>query len=105
MVRNMFGIYPQRHIILAFKFMNKKRFRRKNQTVYESRRLIEYYKVADVVAGMKVLPTIIKCTYDGKTYAIFKNKTTSLKMPEYAMPFQKLVHRVNVMATITKPAG
>lgn len=105
MVRNMFGIYPQRHIILAFKFMNKKRFRRKNQTVYESRRLIEYYKVADVVAGMKVLPTIIKCTYDGKTYAILKNKTMPLKMPEYTMPFQKLVHRVNVMATITKAAG
>jgi Holliday junction resolvase len=104
-VRNMFGIYPQRHIILAFKFMNKKRFRRKNQTVYESRRLIEYYKVADVVTGMKVIPTIIKCTYDGKTYAIHKNRTTSLKMPDYAMPFQKLVHRVNVIAPLTKPAS
>src|SRR3712207_7195664 len=43
-VRKMFGIYPERHIILAFKFMGKKRFRRKNETVYESRKLIEYYK-------------------------------------------------------------
>ena len=104
-VRNMFGIYPQRHIILAFKFMNKKRFRRKNQTVYESRKLIEYYKVADVVAGMKVLPTIIKCTYDGKTYAILRNnKRIRLQMPDYTMPFhqKKLAHQVTVMARAGK---
>ena len=97
-VRNMFGIYPQRHIILAFKFMNKKRFRRKNETVYESRRLMEYYKVADIVANMRVLPTIVKCTYDGKTSAIVKNKSISLKMPDYAMPFHKLARQVTVMA-------
>ena len=97
-VRNMFGIYPQRHIILAFKFMNKKRFRRKNETVYESRRLMEYYKVADIVANMRVLPTIVKCTYDGKTSAIVKNKSISLKMPDYTMPFHKLARQVTVMA-------
>jgi Holliday junction resolvase len=97
-VRNMFGIYPERHIILAFKFMGKKRFRRKNETVYESRRLIEYYKVADIVVRMKVLP-IIKCTYDGKTYAIFRNnKTVPLDLPNYSMPFHKLERRVPVMA-------
>jgi len=100
LVRNMFGIYPERHIILAFKFMGKKRFRRKNETVYESRRLIEYYKVADIVVGMRALP-IIKCTYDGKTYAIFKNnKTVALDMPEYSMPFHKLERRVPVMAPV-----
>ncbi len=97
-VRNMFSIYPERHIIFAFKFMGKKRFRRKNETVYESRRLIEYYKVADIVVGMKTLP-IIKCTYDGKTYAIFRNnKTVPLDLPDYSMPFQKLERRVPVMA-------
>ena len=96
-VRKMFGIYPERHIILAFKFMGKKRFRRKNETVYESRRLIEYYKVADVVVGMKALP-IIKCTYDGKTYAIFSNKTVPLALPDYNMPFHKLARQVTVMA-------
>jgi Holliday junction resolvase len=106
-VRNMFGIYPQRHIILAFKFMNKKRFRRKNETVYESRRLIEYYKVADIVANMRVLPTIVKCTYDGKTSAIVKNKSIALKMPDYTMPFHKLARQVTVMAhqTATLHAG
>jgi Holliday junction resolvase len=96
-VRNMFGIYPERHIILAFKFMGKKRFRRKNETVYESRRLMEYYKVADIVTGMKSLP-IIKCTYDGKTYAIFRNKTLPLELPDYNMPFEKLARRVAPIA-------
>src|SRR5919197_1058533 len=97
LIRNMFGMYPKRHIILAFKFMSKKRFRRKNETVYESRRLIEYYKVADVVADMSVIP-IIKCTYDGRTYALLRNKTISLRMPDYTMPFHKLARQVTVMA-------
>jgi Holliday junction resolvase len=96
-VRNMFSIYPERHIILAFKFIGKKRFRRKNETVYESRRLMEYYKVADIVTGMKILP-IIKCTYDGKTYAIFSNKTRPLELPDYNMPFHKLSSRVPQIA-------
>jgi Holliday junction resolvase len=103
-VRNMFDIYPQRHIILAFKFMNKKRFRRKNETVYESRRLLEYYKVADIVAGMEVLPTIIKCTYDGKTYAILRNKRIRLDMPDYFMPFHKIARQITVMTPVRKPA-
>lgn len=97
-VRNMFSIYPERHIILAFKFMGKKRFRRKNETVYESRRLIEYYKVADVVVSMKALP-IIKCTYDGKTYAIYRNKTMPLDLPDYNMPFHRPKRRATLMAS------
>lgn len=95
-IRNMFGIYPERHIILAFKFMSKKRFRRKNETVYESRKLLEYYKVADIVADMNVLP-IIKCTYDGRTYAIHKNKTVALNLPDYSMPFLKIARRITAV--------
>src|SRR5437867_10332314 len=95
LIHNMFGIYPVRHIILAFKFMSKKRFRRKNETVYESRKLLEYYKVADVVADMSVVP-IIKCTYDGKTFAIHKNKTVALNLPDYSMPFQKIVRQFTI---------
>ena len=89
-IRDMFGVYSTRHIILAFKFMNKKRFRRKNKTVYESRKLLEYYKIADSVAdaNRSNLP-IIKCTYDGKTYALNNDKTVPLDLPSYAMPFQK----------------
>ena len=90
-IMNMFSIYPERHIILAFKFMSKKRFRRKNKTVYESRKLLEYYKVADVVDAMDILP-IIKCTYAGKTSAIFESgKTVALELPDYVMPFRKAV--------------
>lgn len=94
-VRNMFGIYPTRHIILAFKFMNKKRFRRQKQTIYKSRKLLEYYKVADAVADMKNIP-IIKCTYEGKLYAIGKTKTMSLDLPDYNMPFQKIATPIPV---------
>ena len=97
-VRNMFSIYPQRHIIFAFKFMGKKRFRRKNETVYESRRLVEYYKVADVVVGMKALP-IVKCTYDGKTHAIYRNKTIPLDLPHYNMPFLKPTRQITLIAS------
>lgn len=100
LIVNMFGIYPERHIILAFKFMSKKRFRRKNETVYESRKLLEYYKVADIVDTMKVLP-IIKCSYDGRTAAIFGNgKTVPLDLPDYAMPFLKSTKKrtANTMA-------
>ena len=95
-IRNMFGIYPERHIVLAFKFMSKKRFRRKNQTVYETRKLLEYYKVADMIEKMKSLP-VIKCTYDGRTYALYKNgRMLSLDLPDYAMPFQRLAEPIAV---------
>jgi small-conductance mechanosensitive channel len=73
--------------------MSKKRFRRKNETIYESRKLIEYYKVANVVADMTFMP-IIKCTYDGKTFSIHNNKTVALNLPDYRMPFQKIVRQV-----------
>ena len=93
LIRNMFSVYPERHIILAFKFMSKKRFRRKNKTVYESRKLVEYYKVADIVSTMRS-PPIIKCTYDGKTFALRKNSNVALFLPDYSMPFQTITRQV-----------
>lgn len=100
-IRNMFGIYPERHIVLAFKFMSKKRFRRKNQTVYETRKLLEYYKVADIIQKMKNLP-VIKCTYEGRTFALYKNdRTLPLDLPEYAMPFQSLAEPIAAMQETT----
>lgn len=86
-VREMFSIYPERHIVFAFKFMNKKRFRRKNRTVYETRRLVEYYKVADALADIRPLP-VVKCTYEGKTYAMHGKRSVDLHLPELKMPFQ-----------------
>jgi Holliday junction resolvase len=87
LVRDMFSIYPTRLVVFAFKFMSKKRFRRKNATVYEQRKLLEYYKVADSLAGVSPLP-IVKCTYDGRTYAMLGGKTEELKLPDLPMPFQ-----------------
>lgn len=86
-VREMFGAYAERHIVFAFKFMSKKRFRRKNKTVYEQRKLVEYYKVADELVCANPLP-IVKCTYDGRTYAMHGSKTTALALPDLPMPFR-----------------
>jgi Holliday junction resolvase len=86
-VREMFGAYSERHIVFAFKFMSKKRFRRKNKTVYEQRKLVEYYKVADVLVGQNPLP-VVKCTYDGRTFAMRGNKTVALNLPDLPMPFK-----------------
>ena len=99
-VRDMFSIYSQRHVILAFKFMSKKRFRRKNETVYESRKLLEYYKVADSVVDAKGEMPIVKCTYDGRTFAIHKDKTVALSLPDYSMPFQKVKIAISAKAQV-----
>lgn len=104
MVCEMFSMYPTRHIVFAFKFMSKKRFRRMNKTVYEQRRLVEYYKVADALADMSPLPPIIKCTYDGRTYAMFGNgSTVALDLPELPTPFRKQ-NKTVIVATTTAAA-
>ncbi|GEM_PF-133163 len=87
-VQKMFSYYPERHVILAFKFMSKKRFRRKNMVVYEQRRLVEYYKVADSLAARANKLPIVKCTYDGRTFALYGKRSVELKLPDYTMPFQ-----------------
>src|ERR671934_3152600 len=69
LIRDMFSFYTTRHFILAFKFMRKKRYLRKGQIVYESRKLIEYYKVADIFDRMDDIP-VVKCTYEGEIFAI-----------------------------------
>ena len=56
LIRDMFGYYKTKHVILAFKFMTKKRFTRKKQVVYEKRRLIEYYKIADILHKVDSMP-------------------------------------------------
>lgn len=87
MIRDMFGAYSERHIVFAFKFMSKKRFRRKNKTIYEQRKLVVYYKVADALVRQNPLP-VVKCTYDGKTFAISGNKTIALNLPDLLVPFR-----------------
>lgn len=87
MIRDMFGYYKTKHVILAFKFMRKKRFTRKKQVIYEKRRLIEYYKIADKLHNLEIIP-VVKCTYGGKTYVMSNGKFTKKSLPTFVMPFQ-----------------
>jgi Holliday junction resolvase len=86
LIDQMFSYYQKRHIILAFKFMRKRRFKRKSQVVYEARRLAEYYKLADCLCNQNDFRTV-KCKYDGTTYAVEGKKYVSLSLPQYRMPF------------------
>ena len=86
LIRNMFSFYTTRHFILAFKFMRKKRFKRKGQVVYEHRKLIEHYKIADIFDKMDDIAAV-KCTYEGKIFVIQGGKSKRLNLPDYAMPF------------------
>lgn len=91
LVRDMFSVYKERKIVFAFKFLSKKRFRRKNKTVYEQRKLVEYFKVADSVDALGDLT--VKCTYDGRTYSLRENaQSVELNLPDFAMPFSDELH-------------
>lgn len=87
LIRDMFGYYKTKHVILAFKFMRKKRFTRKKQVVYERRRLVEYYKIADKLHNLENIP-VVKCTYGGKIYVMSNGKFTKKNLPTFVMPFQ-----------------
>jgi Holliday junction resolvase len=93
LIRDMFGYYKTKHVILAFKFMRKKRFTRKKKVVYEKRRLIEYYKIADKLNKLENIP-VVKCTYTGKTYVMHNGRFDLKSLPNYIMPFQT-THRDN----------
>jgi Holliday junction resolvase len=85
-IRDMFQVYKTAHVILAFKFMRKKRIREEGKTVYIHRKLQEFYKIADQYSKMKDLP-ILKCTYEGKTYEIRNSETRKCNLKEFIMPF------------------
>jgi Holliday junction resolvase len=85
-IRDMFQVYKTAHVILAFKFMQKRRVRGEGRTVYTHRKLQEYYKIADRYSKINDLP-IIKCTYDGSTYEIRNNQTRKCNLKDYVMPF------------------
>jgi Holliday junction resolvase len=87
LIRDMFGYYKTKHVILAFKFMRKKRFTRKKQVVYERRRLVEYYKIADKLHNLENIP-VVKCTYGGMIYVMSNGKFTKKSLPTFVMPFQ-----------------
>src|SRR5574339_540992 len=81
-IRDMFRVYKTAHVVLAFKFMQKRRIREEGKTVYIHRKLQEYYKIADKYSRMKELP-VIKCAYDGSTYEITNRETRKSNLKNY----------------------
>ena len=78
---NTFELYKTRKMILAFKFLSKKRI---GTGIYEHRQLREFYKVWD-----ESNPTTdCVCTYEGKTYALINGKRQKLELENYQMPFK-----------------
>ena len=78
---NNFQVYKTRKVILAFKFLSKKRI---GLSMYENRKLHEFYKEWD----NKKKPINCVCTYDGKTYAICDGKRKKLYLKDFHMPFK-----------------
>ena len=77
---NNFEVYKTRQVILAFKFLSKKRV---GVGQYEKRELREFYKVWN----QKKSPTDMVCKYDGATYALKEGKKEKLVLKAYKMPF------------------
>jgi Holliday junction resolvase len=77
---NTFDLYEKRKMIIAFKFLSKKRI---GTGQYERRELREYYKVWNESYQI----TDFVCTYEGDTYAISDGQRKSLFLEEWQMPF------------------
>jgi len=76
-----FELYNTRKMILAFKFISKKRI---GIGKYEHRQLREFYKTWDESNAI----TDCVCTYEGKTYALVNGKRQKLELENYQMPFK-----------------
>jgi len=83
---NTFELYKKRKVILAFKFLSKKRI---GVGEYESRELREFYKIWDKKNDF----IDCVCTYDGQTYAIKNSKRKKMELKDFQMPF-KSRHRM-----------
>ena len=77
---NNFTVYKTRKVILAFKFLSKKRI---GVGEYEKRELREFYKVWNE----KKKPTDIVCKYEGATYALIQGEKKRMDLKDYGMPF------------------
>ncbi len=76
-----FDIYEKRNVILAFKFLSKKRI---DIGKYESRELREFYKIWD--ESLEITDCV--CTYDGEFFAKVDGKRKELFLKECVMPFK-----------------
>ncbi len=75
-----FELYQTRKMIIAFKFLSKKRI---GKGKYEPRELREYYKIWDESYPV----TNFVCTYNGMTYALQDGKRIQLNLKDGVMPF------------------
>lgn len=78
---NTFDIYKKRKVILAFKFLSKKR---KDIGIYESRELREFFKAWDPKKSI----TNCVCTYEGKVFAQIEGKRKEIALEDCNMPFK-----------------
>ena len=76
-----FDIYKKRKVLLAFKFLSKKRI---DIGKYESRELREYFKIWD--ESLEITDCV--CTYEGKFYAKIDGSRKELFLKECKMPFK-----------------
>lgn len=76
-----FDIYKNRQVILAFKFLSKKRI---GLGKYENRELREFYKIWDEKNAI----TDCVCTYGGEMFAMQNGKRANIKLKECNMPFK-----------------
>ena len=81
-----FELYETRKMIIAFKFLSKKRI---GVGKYEHRQLREFYKIWNESNQI----TDFVCTYEGKTYALVNGKRQKLELEDCRMPF-KSKHRL-----------
>ena len=78
---NNFEVYKTRKVILAFKFLSKKRI---GTGKYERRKLHEFYKVW----GNKKKAVNCVCTYNGEIYESLNGKRKELCLNDLPMPFK-----------------
>jgi len=76
-----FDIYKKRNVLLAFKFLSKKRI---GLGKYESRELREFYKIWD--ESLEITDCV--CTYEGKFFAKIDSSRKELFLRECPMPFK-----------------
>ncbi|MGZ5471435.1 MAG: resolvase [Nitrososphaeraceae archaeon] len=84
----MFRYYNYKYVILAFKFLRKKRIKVNNELSYEKRKLVEYYKIIEPIWKKGKTPQI-KCNYNGRTFLITSNGAIEINFSDYKMHFQK----------------
>lgn len=76
-----FDIYKKRNVLLAFKFLSKKRL---GIGIYENRELREYFKIWD--ESLEITDCV--CTYEGKFFAKIDGSRKELFLKECKMPFK-----------------